>query len=438
MKDLRKKLESLYSKSDEPKNQADASGTIRSELDRLFSHKDGVKYFAESQIEKDIRSISDFVQGSWINTHFGDIFRAEFDYPLIDLYGNLDLKAIYNFSSSDISAVFQIEIPGNVEKLLFVDTETTGLSGGAGTVAFLVGLGWLAGDRFIVHQYFITQLNHEEGMLELIRKLIPNFDCIVTYNGKSYDIPLLNSRFIMNRMSPPFDNLSHIDLLHPTRTLWKLSMENCKLKTVETDLLGLYREDDIPGEMIPDVYFDYLRNRRAEKIERIFYHNRFDVITMLANLILIVRTQLSSEPAENPLTDFAKAKLFTRKKDIDRSINHYQHVLDSDISGSRRQKTYIELAALFKKVQKFDEAIRYWNLALNSQFPFMLEPYVELAKYYEHRQNKYAKAIKICQSALKELPVHRDKEKLQIEKRINRLYGKLQSKTRANRSANGK
>jgi len=438
VKDLRKKLESLYSKSDEPKNQADASGTIRSELDRLFSHKDGVKYFAESQIEKDIRSISDFVQGSWINTHFGDIFRAEFDYPLIDLYGNLDLKAIYNFSSSDISAVFQIEIPGNVEKLLFVDTETTGLSGGAGTVAFLVGLGWLAGDRFIVHQYFITQLNHEEGMLELIRKLIPNFDCIVTYNGKSYDIPLLNSRFIMNRMSPPFDNLSHIDLLHPTRTLWKLSMENCKLKTVETDLLGLYREDDIPGEMIPDVYFDYLRNRRAEKIERIFYHNRFDVITMLANLILIVRTQLSSEPAENPLTDFAKAKLFTRKKDIDRSINHYQHVLDSDISGSRRQKTYIELAALFKKVQKFDEAIRYWNLALNSQFPFMLEPYVELAKYYEHRQNKYAKAIKICQSALKELPVHRDKEKLQIEKRINRLYGKLQSKTRANRSANGK
>jgi len=437
MKDLRKKLESLYSKSDEPENQADSSGTIRSELDRLFSHQKGVKYFAESQIEKDTRSISDFVQGSWINTHFGDIFRAESDYPLINPYGNLDLKTIYNFSSSDFSSVFQLEIPVNAEKLLFIDTETTGLSGGAGTLAFLIGLGWLAEDRFIVHQYFITQLNHEEGMLELIRKLIPNFDCIVTYNGKSYDIPLLNSRFIMNRMSPPFDNLGHIDLLHPTRTLWRFSMENCKLKTVETDLLGLYREDDIPGEMIPDVYFDYLRNRRAEKIERIFYHNRFDVITMLANLILIVRAHLSSEPEKNPLTDFAKAKLFTRKKDIDRSISHYKHVLNSDISGPRRQKTYIELAALFKKGQKFDEAVHYWNLALNSQFPFMLEPYVELAKYYEHRQNKYAEAIKICQSALKELPFHRNKEKLHIEKRINRLFGKLQSKTRANRSVNG-
>jgi len=96
------------------------------------------------------------------------------------------------------------------------------------------------------------------------------------------------------------------------------------------------------------------------------------------------------------------------------------------------------LAALFKKGQKFDEAVHYWNLALNSQFPFMLEPYVELAKYYEHRENKYAEAIKICQSALKELPVHRNEERLHIEKRINRLSKKLQSKTRANRSANGK
>jgi len=425
MKNIRDKLEALYSKSEPSPESAKSNKPIRSELDRLFQHKQGVKYFPKSQVEKENQSIADIVHGSWINTHFGDIFRAEYCYDFNEPYGNLNLNQIFFLDKQLYPEIFQISIPVDPQRLLFIDTETTGLSGGTGTVAFMVGLGFIENHYFIVHQYFITRLSHEEGMLELLQRVIPNFECLVSYNGKSFDIPLLNSRFIMNRMPPILEEIDHIDLLHPTRTFWKYSMENCKLKTVETDLLGLFREDDIPGDMIPEAYFDYLRSRQIDKIERIFYHNRFDVITMLANLILIVNAYKSRTPDDNPLTDYAKARMFTRKKDIDRSISHYKHVLNSDISLSRRQKTFLELAALHKRQENFKEAIELWKSAIDPQFPFILEPFVELAKYYEHHEKNLNEAVNITEQALRELPVHRQQDGTDLEHRLNRLKIKL-------------
>jgi tetratricopeptide (TPR) repeat protein len=276
-----------------------------------------------------------------------------------------------------------------------------------------------------VHQYFITQLSHEEGLLELIQQVIPNFQCLITYNGKTFDIPILNARFVLNRLSPLPEDMPHIDLLHPTRTIWKYSLENCKLKTIETDRLQLYREDDIPGELIPDVYFDYLRNRRIDQIERIFYHNCFDIITMLANLILIIKSYQTVEPEDNPLTDYAKARLFTRKKDIERSISHYQNVLNSQVSTSRRQKTYLEIAALYKKLEKYDEALHYWQAAIDPNQPFNLEPYIEQAKYFEHKLKDLNRAVEIVEQALNNLPLYRSTESNLLMQRLNRLNLKL-------------
>ncbi|MBU4445711.1 ribonuclease H-like domain-containing protein [bacterium] len=428
MKNIRDKLEALYSRSEPSQKSAETNKPIRRELDRIFQHKQDVKYFPKSQVEKENQSISDIVHGSWINTYFGDIFRAEFEYPLCEPYGNLNLENIFTISGDIYHPVFEIKGPEHPQELLFIDTETTGLSGGTGTIAFMIGLGWVENQHFVVHQYFITQLSHEEGMLELIQKVLPNFRFIVSYNGKTFDIPLLNSRFVLNRMSLIFENVPHIDLLHYTRTLWRYSMENCKLKTVETDLLGLYREDDIPGELIPDVYFDYLRNRRVDRIERIFYHNRFDIITMLANLILVLKSYESHEPEENPMTDFAKGKLFTRKKDIERSLEHFQHVLNSRISDNRRQKTFLELAALHKRQGNFKEAVELWKSAIDPQFPFVLEPFEELAKYYEHHEKNLDEAVKITEQALRELPVHRQQGKTNLEHRLTRLKTKLSRK----------
>ena len=425
MKNIRDRLDALYSKADQKNPETETSPNIRNELNRLFQHKDGAKYFPKSNIEKKTQSISTVVQGSWINTHFGDIFRAEYRYDLSEPYGNLNMRQIFSLDSQLLPEVFQISIPVNPQRLLFIDTETTGLSGGAGTVAFMVGLGFIESHSFIVHQYFITQLSHEEGMLELLQKLISNFDCLVSYNGKSFDIPLLSSRFVMNRMLPIPEGTCHIDLLHPTRMLWKYSMENCKLKTVETDRLCLFREDDIPGDMIPDAYFDYLRSRRIDRIERIFYHNRFDIITMLATLILIINAYDSRDPDDNPLTDYAKARMFTRKKDIERSIAHYEHVLNASVSPGRRQKTNLELAALYKKAGEYKKAVPLWEETLGEQYPFSLEPYIELAKYYEHQSKEYSKAVEIITKALSKLPEHRFTERAEIEHRLNRINQKL-------------
>ncbi len=425
MKNIRNRLDALYSKADLKDLEDNNKPVIRHELDRLFQHKKGTKYFPKSQVEKKAQSISDLVNGSWINTHFGDIFRAEFSYDLAEPYGSLDLQEAFEIDAMILPQVFQIERSINPQNLLFIDTETTGLSGGTGTIAFMIGLGFIEKNNFIVHQYFITQLSHEEGMLELLQKVVPNFQCLVSYNGKSFDIPLINSRFVMNRMPPMPDELNHIDLLHPTRTLWKYSMENCKLKTIETDLLGLFREGDIPGEMIPDVYFDYLRSRRIDKIERIFYHNRFDIITMLANLILIVKAHKSQHPEKNPLTDYAKARMFTRKKDIDRGINHYQYVLNSKISISRRQKTSLELAALYKQIKNYEKAIPLWKSVICEDYPFALEPFEELAKYYEHHLKNLSLALTFSKLALDKLPRYRTKDYENLIKRITRIQQKI-------------
>jgi len=425
MKNIRDRLNELYSKTDRTEPEDKRDSRIRQELGRLFQNRDKPKYFPKSRIEQNTQSISDLVQGKWINTHFGDIFRAEYRYDLAEPYGNLDMHEIFNMDTQLFEDIFSIDPPISPDCLLFIDTETTGLSGGTGTVAFLIGLGFIEKQIFTVHQYFITQLSHEEGMLDLLQKIIPLFDSLVSYNGKSFDIPLLNSRFVLNRMPPILENIQHIDLLHPTRTFWKYSMENCKLKTVETDLLGLYREDDIPGEMIPDAYFDYLRSRRIDKIERIFYHNRFDIITMLANLILVMKAYQSQEPEENPLTDYAKARMFTRKKDMDRSIAHYEHVLNSKITVSRRQKTNLELALLYKKTGQWKKAQSLWENLLEDRYPFSTEPYIELAKYYEHQLKDFGKALEITAAALDALPDSMKTESEEIQKRMRRLKKRL-------------
>lgn len=426
MKNLQEKLNALYKKA-VISQQEDNSETsaIRINIDRLLGNRVPVKHFPKADVEKKALSLDQLVDGRWINTHFGDIFRGEFEYHLSELYGSLDLSEIYYFTSDDYRQCFQLPEISSPEDILFIDTETTGLAGGTGTIAFMIGLGWLNGDKFIVHQYFITQLSHEEGMLELLGEVVRRFRCLVSFNGKSYDIPLLTTRFVLNRLPFPFQDQAHIDLLHQTRSLWRLAMENCKLKTVETDLLNLYRKDDIPGDIIPEIYFDYLRTNDTEKIERIFYHNRFDIISMLANLILIMKSLKSRLPEVNPLVDFAKGKLFNRKNDIDRSIAHYRNVLESSISLTRRQKTMLELAQIYKKTNQYEKALPLWEESTDQQYPFSFEPYIELAKYYEHHQKDLEKALEIIESAMVLSPSRRENERLMLGKRIARLRKKL-------------
>ena len=155
----------------------------------------------------------------------------------------------------------------------FLDTETTGLAGGTGTYAFLIGVGRICDDGFRVRQFFLREYGEERSALWALREHLEQFDVLITYNGKSYDQPLLETRYQMTRQKPPFARMAHLDLLFGARRLWKLRLENCRLVQLEQQILGMFREGDLAGELIPYVYFEYLRSQDATRLVPIFHHN---------------------------------------------------------------------------------------------------------------------------------------------------------------------
>ena len=181
------------------------------------------------------------------------------------------------------------------DRLLFVDLETTGLAGGAGAYAFLVGCGWFEGDAFRVRQFFLASYAAERGLLEEVAGIMGAVGALVTYNGKSFDLPLIDTRFLFHRMHAPFGGLPHLDMLHPARRLWSPSrvrggphvrtaqpalQATCSLAMVEQSVLGHMRRGDVPGFEIPSRYFDYVRTGDARPLEEVLEHNRLDLLAL--------------------------------------------------------------------------------------------------------------------------------------------------------------
>ena len=156
----------------------------------------------------------------------------------------------------------------NLQDALFLDTETTGLSGGTGTLAFLIGLGWYDGDAFITRQLFARDFSEEAALLDCLTGLAQDKRFLVTFNGKAFDINLLSTRFILNRMKDPLSAMPHLDLLHPSRRLIGHRLENSRLVTIEEKILGHSREGDIPGSEIPQRYFDMASLEESNVVNR--------------------------------------------------------------------------------------------------------------------------------------------------------------------------
>lgn len=173
----------------------------------------------------------------------------------------------------------------DAQNLMFFDTETTGLAGGSGTRAFMIGAAdWFEG-ALRVRQLLITAMSGEAAMLDVFRQWLRPDTTLVSYNGKCYDAPLLATRFRLNRMGTPLAELSHVDLLYPTRRRYRGRWENCRLATIERRALNVVREDDLPGSEAPAAWLSYLRGGSALNLRRVLAHNDRDVAT-LAELLL--------------------------------------------------------------------------------------------------------------------------------------------------------
>ena len=213
--------------------------------------------------------------------------------------------------------------PPDSQRILFLDLETTGLAGGAGTYAFLVGCGWFeppspsasAGQAacFRLRQFFLADFAAERALLESVAEFAGDAACVVTYNGKTFDLPLIETRFALQRMGAPFADVARVDMLHPARRMWREEDVECRLTYLEQVLCGHEREGDVPGFEIPSRYFRYVRSGDARPLEAVLEHNRLDIIS-LAMLTARAAQLLDEGPsaATTPREAFGMGRLYER------------------------------------------------------------------------------------------------------------------------------
>jgi uncharacterized protein YprB with RNaseH-like and TPR domain len=288
------------------------------------------------------------------------------------------------------------------EDAVFFDIETSGLSGGTGTVAFLVGIGFYDGDEFCVQQYFMRDFPDEPAMLTGLGEQLDRFGWAVSFNGRAFDLPILATRFLMNRIRPRLMGAPHLDLLLPARRLWKRRLGSCRLGNLENEILRFYRDQaDVPGYLVPQLYFDYLRTGDARELSRVFYHNVHDVVSMAALAAhmcgLLHNPERSREVYGEDIV--RAAALLEEAGERDRAAEAYRHAIACPMSPQAREEALHSLGLLYKRMGRIDEARDIWHALTEVRFGPDVFPYVELAKDYEHRRKDYEAAIRCTQEA---------------------------------------
>jgi uncharacterized protein YprB with RNaseH-like and TPR domain len=281
----------------------------------------------------------------------------------------------------------------------FLDTETTGLSSGTGTYAFLVGVGRFIESEFHLAQFFMRDPVEEHAQLHALEEFLAPCLALVTYNGKAFDIPLLVSRYTIHGLRAPFHDYAHIDLLHLSRRLWRDRLPSRTLGYIEAHILGAQRsQDDVPGWMIPQLYFDYLRSGDAEPLRGVFYHNAMDVVSLAALL------DHSASVLNNPLAEgatygidlLAIARLYEDIGHIDSATQLYIHGLEHPdaLGGSIPDeiifKAIQRLTRIYKRHGDLESALPLWEGAARHGH---IESHIEIAKYFEHTVKDYDQAL---------------------------------------------
>lgn len=288
---------------------------------------------------------------------------------------------------------------------VFFDLETTGLSGGAGTLAFLVGCGWFdEAGAFVTRQYVLARAADERPMLQAVARHLDTAGAIVSFNGRSFDAPLLESRFLYHRLSWTAGRLPHVDILHPARRFWRSDAvdgqpSSCSLGTLERQLLGAHRLDDVPGFEAPARYFQFVRTGDARQLAGVLEHNRLDLLSLAALTVRLLRlVNEGAEAAVDAREAVALGRVFERAGLPGRAIEAYERVLTLPRSGhaavgsagvaALRGEAIRALANLARRARRYDEAAAYWHQLIElSGCPLSMarEASEALAIHHEHR-----------------------------------------------------
>jgi hypothetical protein len=334
--------------------------------------------------------LEELVDGMRVENERGEFFRVDSSVHLEIRHGDVPLSRFHAIEPGTIGVLTaEPELESfDLRRAVFLDTETTGLAGGAGTAAFLIGLGWVEGERFHVRQYFMRDYHEEGALLVALAAELERFERLVTFNGKMFDVPLLDARFRLNRARFPLAAAPHLDLLHPARRLWKARLESCRLQSLEAELMGLRRHGDIAGEDIPHVYFDWVRRRDARALARVFEHNRQDIVS-LAALAVLACQWVEDARAEDPRDIFSLARVLERGRLYARSEDQYRRVLAAG-PGLARGPALLRLAWRAKRAGDHERAASLWAEAGEAG---EVEGWRELAMHHEHRSRDLARAL---------------------------------------------
>lgn len=344
---------------------------------------------------------------------FGAYFVRESAHTLSSVYGRQPLDAILRHSVAPLqrfAGSFPDANPAP-ERLLFFDTETTGLAGGTGTLIVLAGVGRIDGNRLRIRQFMLLDPRDEPAFLAAILDEIMQCDAVVSFNGKRFDWPLLETRLTLARFDRVTDALDHLDLLQPARTLYRQLLPSCRLSMLEAHLLGMQRVDDIPGAEVPWRYRTLLTHAAVDLFEPVLAHNESDILALVALTAHLAqrfgaaeRGELDVFPSPRPLLALADA--WRRRGELRRALRLLEGVVrhwSPQANHSDWQQAVFALAAMEKRLRMLDRAGDRWRQLLDAAFPLNVKACIELAKYYEHHRKDSVAALTVTERALQQL-----------------------------------
>lgn len=351
------------------------------------------------------RGIEEYVVGQVERNAGGEYFCARQALPFGRPYGKLRIGDVTAADLSSLSLILDNAALPGPSHLVYLDTETTGLVGGTGTTAFLIGIGAAQGSKFVVRQFFLRDYPEEKAILAALAEALEAYQGVVTFNGKTFDIPLLETRYALARTKSPFDRLLHLDLLHPARRLWKLRLESCELQRLEAEVLGISREGDIPGSDIPQIYFDYLRTGNARGLQPVFYHNALDIVSLAALTVEVARAishggDAGHEALTSGLDLFSLSRIFDRAGATEQSVSTCRQALATGLPQSIENRALWHLASQHKRRREYEPACQIWVELTRRNSEFTLRAFEELAIYYEHRRRDVRTALELTEALL--------------------------------------
>lgn len=427
---VKERLNRLTGESPRPDEHAsnrEVINELRRKIDAIMERRDRLENRPPSLYRGHCACLEEIITGEEVENSCGRFYfcrnrfsgTASHGHRRISTFADIDMEAAgFMAGCADIADM-------GITDALFLDTETTGLAGGTGTFAFLIGLGWFEGEDFIVCQLFARDFSEEQSMLFFLQEIAQGKRFLVTFNGRAYDMNLLSTRYILKRLEDPFTHMPHLDLLHPSRRLVGHRLENSRLATLETHVLGFERRGDVPGYEIPGRYFDWLRRRDAGPLEDVFVHNRLDIVSMaalawhLADLLKGPDGELSGDSSDI----LAAARMHYERGDIRTARQFYECVAKTGSSRCVRDARQ-ELSLMHKRAGCWGEAVRLWEdmLSEDAGDVFAAE---ELAKWLEHREYDHARALGIVDTLLTESRALPEDITAALKHRAARLRAKL-------------